>query len=179
MKEKIIIAIVGVSGSGKTTLAKHIAEKLGVPQIVSYTTRAMRNGEVDGVEHWFVTPDQMPHTEDMLAYTQFGKHHYWATYKQLQTSDRWLYVIDERGLVELKEKSKGKFRVASVYINRPVEHILQQVDSSRVDRDKTREPIPTSDYTFIIENCGGMEDFLEIGELVIKEILNNKKLWSK
>ena len=43
----IVIAIVGPSGSGKTTMANIMAEN-GIPTIVSFTTRPMRDGETNG-----------------------------------------------------------------------------------------------------------------------------------
>ena len=63
---KTIVAIVGASGSGKTQLTLY-AKKLGYPVICSYTTRPMREGETNGVEHIFVTADKMPKKDKMLA----------------------------------------------------------------------------------------------------------------
>ena len=45
----IIITIVGPSGSGKTTMANIMSEN-GIPTIVSYTTRPMREEETNGKE---------------------------------------------------------------------------------------------------------------------------------
>ena len=71
-----ILAIVGPSGSGKTTLAEHLKDKLNIPVIVSYTTRPIRDGEIDGKDHHFVSEQDMPPHEKMLAYTKFGGYHY-------------------------------------------------------------------------------------------------------
>ena len=70
-----IVAIVGASGSGKTQLTLY-AQRFGYPVICSYTTRPMREGETNGVEHIFVTEDKMPTKDNMLAYTFFGGYHY-------------------------------------------------------------------------------------------------------
>ena len=78
----LIIAIVGASGSGKTTLSKLLEEQCGIIPIVSYTTRPKRIEETNGVEHWFVSEDEMPARNLMLAYTVFGGYHYWATHAQ-------------------------------------------------------------------------------------------------
>ena len=78
MKDKnIIVCIVGSSGSGKTFLAQHLEKTQEIPVVISYTTRPMREGEVDGVEHWFVGPDRVKQAKkdkDILAYTKFGDH---------------------------------------------------------------------------------------------------------
>ena len=53
MKQNII-AIVGQAGSGKDTVAQLMRMTLHVPILCSYTTRPMREGEVNGREHIFV-----------------------------------------------------------------------------------------------------------------------------
>ena len=52
METVIIVALVGPSGCGKTTLGKYLKD-MGFNWISSYTTRPMREGETDGVEHKF------------------------------------------------------------------------------------------------------------------------------
>lgn len=49
-----LFLFVGPSGSGKTTVARH----LDAPVAVSLTTRGPRPGEQDGVDYWFVTPEE-------------------------------------------------------------------------------------------------------------------------
>ena len=93
----IIITIVGPSGSGKTTMANIMSEN-GIPTIVSYTTRPMREEETNGKEHWFVTPEDKPQMSEMIAYTQFGEHEYWATLQQAKQKI-CTYVIDPRNMI--------------------------------------------------------------------------------
>jgi guanylate kinase len=50
-----IIALFGPSGSGKDTLAKILAERKDINEIVSCTTRPMRDYEKDGVDYHFLT----------------------------------------------------------------------------------------------------------------------------
>lgn len=49
-----LITIIGPSGAGKDTVANMLSAILGYDVICSYTTRPMREGEVDGKEHHFV-----------------------------------------------------------------------------------------------------------------------------
>jgi guanylate kinase len=55
LKGKLYL-IVGPSGTGKSTLARELAKR-GIPEVVSYTTRAPRFGEVEGVNYHYVTRD--------------------------------------------------------------------------------------------------------------------------
>ncbi len=56
MKIKII-ALFGQSASGKDTLAKILAKQDNVFEIVSCTTRPMRDYEKDGVDYYFLTTE--------------------------------------------------------------------------------------------------------------------------
>lgn len=155
----IIIAIVGPSGSGKTTMANTMAEA-GIPTIVSYTTRPMREGETNGKEHWFVTSEQKPDMSEMIAYTQFGDYEYWAT--QSQISKLCTYVIDEKGLKYLMSKTPKSTIVFSVYIDRDIQDILKSgVDKERCDRDKERIKIDLSQYDYVIHNNYTLDEFKE------------------
>lgn len=153
MKEKpIIIAIVGPSGSGKTTLSRFAAKALGYNLVCSYTTRPMREGEADGVDHYFVSEDDMPPKEKMLAYTCFGGYHYWTTKDQIEGV--CIYVIDEDGVRMLKRRN---CTFVAVYVTR--DNI--DVDKERMDRDKGRKPL--DGYSYVVNNKGSLENFLFTG----------------
>ncbi len=54
-----LIVISGPSGAGKTTLLKKLFERLpGLSVSVSATTRPPRPGERDGVDYYFLTPEE-------------------------------------------------------------------------------------------------------------------------
>lgn len=51
----MILILIGKSGSGKDTILKRLIDDRTVNKIVSYTTRPMRKGEVNGIDYNFVT----------------------------------------------------------------------------------------------------------------------------
>ena len=55
----LLIVYSGPSGVGKSTIRKRVFEKYGdkLYYSVSMTTRQPRNGEVDGVDYFFVSKD--------------------------------------------------------------------------------------------------------------------------
>lgn len=161
----IIIAIVGASGSGKTTLSMYLYEKCQIPHICSYTTRPMRENEINGREHWFVSMTR-PIPPDPLAYTYFGGHHYWAEHKQV-SKDISTYVVDEKGLKELKDKWSDRYDIVSIYIQRP----FYQIDECRQKRDEDRIKLEDEYYDAKIINFGCKNDFCEHGENVIKMLI--------
>ena len=69
-----LFILVGPSGAGKNTLMQRVQQRLGdLPQLATMTTRAMRPGEKEGREHFFVTHDQFQtHIDqgDLIEYQQ-------------------------------------------------------------------------------------------------------------
>jgi guanylate kinase len=51
----ILLTITGPTCAGKTTLQRLLVAR-GMQEIVSFTTRPPREGEVDGKDYWFVNP---------------------------------------------------------------------------------------------------------------------------
>lgn len=134
MKKKIL-CIVGSSGSGKTMASLYLKNELNANVICSYTTRPMREGESNGVEHIFVDEKEMPDKSEMIAYTYFGGYHYWATKEQIK-GKLSIYVIDEKGLEFLREKFSDEYIIYSLYVYRPQK--LINVDKERMNRDENR-----------------------------------------
>mgnify|MGYP001827376712 CR=1 FL=1 len=67
-----LVVISAPSGAGKTSLVKALLDSVsGVRFSISYTTRKARDGEVDGRDYYFVSPDEF---EDMLADGAFLEH---------------------------------------------------------------------------------------------------------
>ncbi len=75
------------SGAGKTSLVKALVDSTPLVRVsVSHTTRAMRPGEVDGVNYHFVSRDQF---HDMLQRDEFLEHA--EVFGNLYgTSQRWI-----------------------------------------------------------------------------------------
>ena len=55
-----IFYLMGKSSAGKDSFYKELVlnKELNLKQVVSYTTRPIRDGESDGLEYFFVTKEQ-------------------------------------------------------------------------------------------------------------------------
>lgn len=167
MKKKII-AIVGPSGSGKSTLVQYLEEEVGIPQLVSHTTRPMRNGEVQGREHWFDTDYCMPARDKMLAYANFGGFHYWVALSQVEEYDVCTYIIDEAALVEMTKKFGDRYDIIPIYIEREYD---EGIDHSRIVRDNERIILPRDYYYAVITNNGSLEEFFEESTKIFETLI--------
>lgn len=152
-----IVALVGSSGSGKTHASMYLQEKFCWDAIVSYTTRPMRDGEKNGRDHWFVKKKDKPLKKHMCAYTKFGGYEYWTTWQQFSSLLPMVYVIDEKGILDLVENIKDKpVRLVKVKINRPVR---DDIDEERKSRDGERIELPSSFYDFNVNNDTTIDNF--------------------
>ena len=145
MKPKLI-CIVGETGSGKDTLVNKAIEKsrFDIRKVCSYADRPMRNGETNGVEHYFISTEEFnklkeERKDDVLAYTHikdnsqkdYQGYQYMALSDELQKSH--IYIIDYKGLLFLKEKYSDIVDIKTVYIHAPFLTRLKRAKAKRSD----------------------------------------------
>lgn len=114
----MIFAFIGPSGGGKST----IAEQMGIQQIISTTTRSIRQGEIDGVHYHFIDEDTFINLlkhECMLEFTNYAGNYYGlqrADVQRVIDSNKDAYcILDEVGIRYVKEKFGDKVVVIFVY----------------------------------------------------------------
>lgn len=74
MNRGVLVIVSSPSGAGKTTLTRRLlAEFPDLEFSVSYTTRPIRPGEVDGRDYHFVTPEAF---QQMVDRHEFAEHAY-------------------------------------------------------------------------------------------------------
>lgn len=130
-----IVALAGKAGAGKDTILRYLCDNYDVHEIVSCTTRPMREGEVDGVNYHFITPEQFAEKVlrfEMIEATEFNG---------------WFYGTDIAAL-SADKINIGVFNLAGVEALRedPQLHIIpllvETSDKARLMRQLTREENP-------------------------------------
>lgn len=112
-----IFAFVGPSGSGKTTLR----DELRMDKIITYTSRAPRTGERDGVHYHFTSKEnifKMFEDGELLEYTHYHEYFYATSLKTINevVDNRRTasIIVDRNGAKKLKETFGDKVIVIGV-----------------------------------------------------------------
>ena len=107
----ILFIISGPAGSGKTTICDGLIEKESLQRIVTSTTRSPRQGEIDGLDYHFLTPDDFKTKIKEDAFYEYATVHnnYYGTQKldiinPILAGQNLLLNIDVQGAKTIKEK---------------------------------------------------------------------------
>ncbi len=163
-----VLVVSAPSGCGKDTIISEVLKKLGGQAVlsVSMTTRAMRDGEKEGVNYFYVSEeDFFKHIEDgdMLEYTNYGSNYYGTPIKpvreQLENGKIVILIIEVEGGGNVK---KAFPEAKKIFIIPPSMDVLESRLRSRgTDSDdeiQKRMQIAKSEleraveYDYIVEN---------------------------
>lgn len=136
MRNKKIICIVGKAGTGKDTILK-IACQLDnrLNPIISYTSRPQREGEIDGLDYYFITEQEFLNkiqNDEMLEYTSFNGWFYGIGKDCLSEKGINIGVFNPAGVETLE-----KFSNIQVYL-----FVIHSDDKVRLIRQLNREENP-------------------------------------
>lgn len=169
--KNIILLIIGESGSGKTSAAQYLEKTFGCKSIVSYTNREKRDGETNGVEHYFVSDNEIPThistNKYICAWTVFGGKYYWTWWNQFFGDDLKLnikskhgctnmctYVVDESGMSNMISKlqrleNNNEIKIYTLRIKRKNR---KNISDERIARDSGNFNMSMSEFNFVIQN---------------------------
>ncbi|MBR1468532.1 MAG: guanylate kinase [Prevotella sp.] len=143
MKKGKLIIVSAPSGSGKSTIVNWLMTEhpeLKLAFSVSCTSRAPRGEEKDGVEYYFVTPDefrQKIENNEFLEYEEVYQDRFYGTLKepverQREAGLNVVFDVDVKGGINIK-KHYGK-RALSIFIQPPsVEELRRRLEKRGTD----------------------------------------------
>ncbi|MDW5375855.1 guanylate kinase [Halomonas sp. HP20-15] len=172
------------SGAGKTSLVRALIERLdGIQVSVSHTTRAMRPGEIDGVNYHFVdaaTFERMVERGDFFEYARVFDNYYGtsrpAVQARLAAGEDVILEIDWQGARQVREQMPD---AVSLFILPPSREALYQRLASRGTdgpeviarrmRDAVSEMSHFDEYQHVIINDDFDDALVQMGGLVLAE----------
>ena len=154
-----MICLLGRTCVGKDTILKQLISNLGYKPVVTYTTRPMRNGEVDGVDYHFIDKSQFRRMKIQGFFAE-------TTSYNVATGDTWYYgtllkdlnddsiiILNPEGLKTLKQNKD--LNIVSFLITAKEETLRERL-SKRGDKPEEAERRLKADR----------KDFADISELV-------------
>ena len=129
----MIVVLVGKTASGKTTVANELCKHHGYKRIVTYTTRPMRENEVQDVDYHFISDEQFNKMVENNEFTEYKRyntaHGVWSygsvvTSEQEHSDDCYVIILTPQGLRDL---SKRMSRYIAFYLDVGLETQLERL----------------------------------------------------
>ena len=138
-----LFTVAAPSGAGKTSLVKAaVAADPELEVSISHTTRAIRNGETDGIDYHFVehaTFATMIEQNALLEYAEVFQHYYGTSKagvdKQLQSGLDVVLEIDWQGAAQVKQLFPDTIAIFILPPSRDA--LLQRLQNRGRDDDAT------------------------------------------
>lgn len=173
-----MIVIVGESASGKSSVAKYLMDNCGYKKIVTYTTRAQRDYEVDGVDYYFIQKQHFETLKKQGFFAETASYNGWlyGSAKEDYTDDI-VVVLTPRGLRSLRQN--GVENIYSVYLDVPrrdrLIKCLERGDNIEEAYRRNLSDVGQFDgiedeVDLVVQNPKYLCDVKTIGDAIIKEM---------
>ena len=149
MKKGLLIVFSGPSGVGKGTVIKKLMENkdLNLVYSVSMTTRAPREGEVDGVNYFFVSNDEFQkavYNDELLEHACFVDNYYGTPKKYVEKmreeGKNVLLEIETVGAKQVMNKYKYDDGCISIFLVPPdIEELKKRIQKRNSETDEVVE----------------------------------------
>lgn len=181
IKKSKLFIVSGPSGVGKTTIIRQLIKQVpGIQQCITYTTRAKRPEEKDGVDHFFVdetTFSRLIDQDKLAEWAIINGYRYGTPTEGINT------IIDsgKHAIIDIDIKGanaiKALYPIAiSIFIKPPSIEVLKQRLELRGEKDRLKERLKRVTmemkqahlYDYIVVN-----DTIDNAVAIIKKIIKD------
>ena len=195
MSKGLLVVVSAPSGCGKDTIVNKILEDMGdnASVSVSMTTRAMRPGEAEGVNYYYVSVDEFKSNianGEILEYTNYGSNYYGTPIKpvkeKLQNGQVVFLVIEVEGGENVKKIFPD---CVKIFVIPPSMEVLEkrlrgrgtdkeEIIAERLTIAKT-ELQRANEYDYIVENDVLEEAVEDVKSIIRAELLKVNNMQTK
>ncbi len=187
----VLIVIAGPAGSGKSTLCDRLVQEVpAFTRVVTTTTRAPRDGEINGVHYHFFTPEEFQRrvaAGEFLEWAQVHGDNKYRLYGTLKSSvleplvagRNLVMSIDVQGVESMRRMAKSDARLhramTTVFIRVDRERLIARMRARAQDHeDEIARRMATAEaelraapnFDHVIESKTRDEDFQALLEIV-------------
>ena len=126
-----LIAIIGQAGSGKDSIYRRIVHQYKYHPVVGYTTRPIREGEVDGRDYHFVSVEEFDKL-DLITEKSFNNWYYGISKESFSETEINIGVFNPSQIADLLERNDIDMEIYEIVAS----------DKARLIRQLTREENP-------------------------------------
>jgi len=152
-----VVLLMGGSGTGKTYLASVLMAmaKGRFHQVVSATTRPLRQGEVEGVDYFKMTEEEFLSTE-FVESAKFGSAHYGTPKSEFYKGKDLVHVLEPDGAKQIMEKFKDDplYNIKTVLIDLPYDicrnNLLKSIEEEK-EQLTSKEELSTEETARLSE----------------------------
>ena len=184
----MLVILSGVAGAGKDTVKQEIMKRMeNVITLPSYTSREIRNTDVEGKTYHFVTKEQFEEMIKNDEFYEYDVHHnnYYGTSRKLlnekiKSGKIIIKDIDVNGKEHLQDLLKTNTKVVTIFLRVPKDELerrlKERTDSpaeirlrlSRFEYEESKINL----YDYVLKN----DDLEKTVKIVMTIIENEKKI---
>lgn len=186
----MLVILSGVAGAGKDTIKRELIKRMeNVESLPSFTSRPMREGDVEGGTYHFVSRKEFEEMIERKEFYEYDVHHnnYYGTSRKLlndkiKSGKIIVKDIDVNGTEHLKELLGKDTKIVTIFLRVPKEELKRRLES-RIDKPSPAEIVLRLNrfdyeesrinlYDYVLKN----DDLEKTVQIIITIIENEKKL---
>ncbi len=144
----MLVILSGVAGAGKDTIKKELIKRMeNVESLPSYTSRAIREGDVEGETYHFISREEFEKMIEKEEFYEYDIHHnqYYGTSRKLlndkiKSGKIIVKDIDVNGTEHLKELLGHDTKVVTIFLRVSKEELKHRLEN-RIDKPSPQEII--------------------------------------
>ena len=189
----MLVILSGVAGAGKDTIKKELIKRMeNVESLPSYTSRPIREGDVEGGTYHFVTREEFEKMIEKEEFYEYDIHHnqYYGTSRKLlndkiKSGKIIVKDIDVNGTEHLKELLGNDTKVVTIFLRVPKEELERRLTLRTPNADpkeiKLRlnrfdyEESKIGLYDYVLKNDNLEKTVNIIEEIIIQESKTENK----
>ena len=150
-----MLILCGASASGKTVTALNLQKRFGLVKAITTTTRAMREGEKDGVDYFFISKEEFEKRlkEGKFVESSLYNGNYYGCGKD-QVDDNKVIVLDPNGLHAFQALNDPRV-ITVLLICDPKKREERMVDRGD-KKEKIEERLKNDQYDFSLDKVQGV-----------------------